>query len=143
MASADDAIILGEHAQALGGYPHARRAGDFVYLCGTSCRRQDNTHEGVTIHEDGSTTLDIYVQTQAVMRNIQRILAAAELTLDHVIDVTSFLVSMDDFEGYNRAYNEFFQGPTGPTRTTLAVAALPHPNLLVELKVVAYAPQDR
>lgn len=141
MASADDAIILDGHAQALGGYPHGRRVGPFVYVCGTSCRRPDNTHEGVTVHDDGSVTLDIEVQTRAVIRNIERILQADGLGLEHVIDVTSFLVSMDDFAGYNRAYNEFFQGPTGPTRTTLAVAALPHPNLLVELKAVAYAPE--
>lgn len=140
MASAKDAILLDDHARALGGYPHARRCGDFVYLCGTSSRRPDNTHEGVHIAEDGTVTLDIRAQTKAVIENMERILARAGLTLDHLVDITTFLVSMDDFAGYNEAYNAFFRGPTGPTRTTVAVAALPHPNLLIEMKAVAYAP---
>lgn len=140
MAAADDAILLNDHAQALGGYPHGRRCGDFVYLCGTSSRRPDNTHEGVHVADDGTLTLDIREQTRAVIRNMERILARAGLSLDHLVDVTTFLVSMDDFAGYNEAYNEFFHGPTGPTRTTVAVAALPHPNLLIEMKAIAYAP---
>ena len=141
MASADDAIILSDHAQALGGYPHARRAGPFVTVCGTSSRRADNSHAGVVIHPDGRVERDIREQTRAVIHNIERILHAAGLTLDHVIDVTTYLVSMDDFAGYNAVYNEFFAGPTGPTRTTVAVAELPHPNLLIELKVLAYDPE--
>jgi 2-aminomuconate deaminase len=46
---------------------------------------------------------------------------------------------MDDFAGYNAVYGEFFD-VTGPARTTVAVAQLPHPQLLIEIKVVAYRP---
>jgi 2-aminomuconate deaminase len=45
---------------------------------------------------------------------------------------------MNDFAGYNKAYAEFFEKATGPTRTTVAVHQLPHPDLLVEIKVMAY-----
>ncbi|WP_456437927.1 RidA family protein, partial [Psychroserpens sp.] len=51
---------------------------------------------------------------------------------------TSFLVNMNDFAGYNKAYGEFFEKVTGPTRTTVAVHQLPHPDLVVEIKVMAY-----
>jgi 2-aminomuconate deaminase len=49
------------------------------------------------------------------------------------------LVNMNDFAGYNKAYGEYFDYD-GPTRTTVAVHQLPHPYLLVEIKVMAYKP---
>ena len=45
----------------------------------------------------------------------------------------SFLVNMNDFAGYNKAYAEFFDKETGPARTTVAVHQLPHPDLVVEI----------
>lgn len=137
MASESDAIILPEHAQALGSYPHARRVGDLIFVSGTSSRRADNTHVGATPRGDGTFELDIRAQTRAVIENVAKILAVAGATLDDVVDITTFLVSMDDFAGYNEVYNEHFSAMTGPTRTTVAVHQLPHPNLLIELKVVA------
>ena len=131
---------LTDGARPLGGYPHARRAGDLLFVSGTSSRRPDNTHVGVEIAADGTVRLDIEAQTRATIENIGRILALADLDLSHVVDVTTYLVSMSDFAGYNRVYNEFFSAAIGPTRTTVAVAELPHPNLLIELKVVAQFP---
>jgi 2-aminomuconate deaminase len=138
-----NATILTKHAGALGGYPHARRAGDFIYVSGTSSRREDNTHEGVTIHADGSVELDIAAQTRAVIQNIGKILDAAGASLADVVDITTFLVDMKDFKGYNAVYNEHFSAETGPTRTTVAVHQLPHPNLLIEIKAIAYKPLIR
>lgn len=143
MADAKDAIIMGGHAQALASYPHARRVGDLIYLCGTSSRRADNTHEGVTKHEDGSVTLDIGAQTRGVIENMRKILQVAGAELEDLIDVTTFLVDMKDFAGYNAVYNEYFVASTGPTRTTVAVHQLPHPDLLIEIKGVAYKPLER
>jgi 2-aminomuconate deaminase len=140
MADPREAYFLTDGARPLGAYPHARRAGDLLLVSGTSCRRPDNTHEGVTIHPDGRVEKDIRLQTEATIRNIGRILALAGLDLSHVVDVTTYLVSMDDFAGYNEVYNRFFEAGGGPARTTVAVAALPHPNLLIELKVVAAFP---
>jgi 2-aminomuconate deaminase len=47
---------------------------------------------------------------------------------------------MDDFKGYNKVYNTYFDAETGPTRTTVAVSELPHPNLLIEIKAIAHLP---
>jgi len=58
---------------------------------------------------------------------------------DDIIDITTFLVDMKDFKGYNAVYGTFFDH-TGPTRTTVAVHQLPHPNLLIEIKAIAYKP---
>jgi 2-aminomuconate deaminase len=135
-----DAKLLADRAQPLGKYPHIRRAGDFLFISGTSSRNADNTHEGVKIAEDGSVTLDINAQTHAVIRNIRKILESAGCGLKDIVDITTFLVTMDDFPGYNAVYGEYF-GYDGPARTTVAVHQLPHPHLLIEIKAIAYAPQ--
>ena len=93
--------ILEGRAGALASYPHARRVGDLLFLSGTSSRRADNSHEGVTIHEDGTVEKDIAVQTKAVIENMRVILNAAGLDLEHLVDMSTFLVNMDDFPGYN------------------------------------------
>lgn len=131
------AYILEDRAAALANYPHARRVGDLIFVSGVSSRRFDNTHAGVTVHPDGRVELDIREQTRAVIRNIEVILQAAGAELENVVDILVMLVDMKDYAGMNEVYNEFFNAQTGPVRTTCAVHQLPHPNLLIEMKVVA------
>lgn len=122
-----------------GAYPHTKRVGDFIFVSGTSSRRPDNSIAGVEIIDEmGTKRLDIAEQTREVLRNIEKNLAKEGASLKDVVDVTSFLVNMNDFAGYNKAYAEFFDKETGPTRTTVAVHQLPHPDLVVEIKVMAY-----
>jgi len=122
-----------------GAYPHTKRVGDFIFVSGTSSRRADNTIAGVDIIDEmGTKRLNAEVQTREVILNIEKNLAKEGASLKDVVDVTSFLVNMNDFAGYNKAYAEFFDKETGPTRTTVAVHQLPHPDLVVEIKVVAY-----
>lgn len=126
-------------AMPRGTFPHIKRAGDFLYVSGTSSRLPDNSFAGVVVDEMGTTNLDIRAQTRAVIENIKDILASVGATLGDVVDVTTFLVNMNDFGGYNTVYGEYF-GYDGPTRTTVAVHQLPHPHLVIEIKVVAYKP---
>ena len=74
-----------------------------------------------------------------MLSNIRDILAQAGAQLSDVVELSTYLVRMGDFAGYNEVYGEFFD-VTGPARTTVAVAQLPHPQLLIEIKVVAYRP---
>ena len=125
-----------------GAYPHTKRVGDFIFVSGTSSRKPDNTIAGVDIIDEmGTKKLNIEVQTREVLKNIEKNLANEGATLKDVVDVTSFLVNMNDFAGYNKAYAEFFNAATGPARTTVAVHQLPHPDLVVEIKVIAYKKQ--
>jgi 2-aminomuconate deaminase len=87
----------------------------------------------------GTTQLDIRVQTRAVIENIRDILRSADATLQDVTEITTYLVNMNDFAGYNEVYGEFFDFD-GPARTTVAVHQLPHPHLLIEIRAVAYKP---
>lgn len=132
--------VLSNKAQPLGNYPHVRRVGDFIYVSGTSSRRPDNTHVGAVQDENGNWQLDIRAQTKAVIENIGELLNSIGAGLEDVIDMSTFLVDMKDFKGYNEVYGTFFNHATGPTRTTVAVHQLPHPNLLIEMKAVAYKP---
>lgn len=125
-----------------GAYPHTKRVGDFIFVSGTSSRRADNSIAGVEIIDAmGTKKLDAAVQTREVLQNIDKNLAKEGASLADVVDVTSFLVNMNDFADYNKAYAEFFNPKNGPTRTTVAVHQLPHPDLVVEIKVVAYKKQ--
>jgi 2-aminomuconate deaminase len=123
----------------VGAYPHARRVGDMLYLSGVGPRQPGtNSIPGGPIHDENGKPCDydIKAQTQAVIDNISRILEEAGSSLDKVLDVTSFLVDMDrDFQGYNEVWAETL-GKVGPTRTTLAIRALPTP-IAVEMKVIA------
>ncbi len=122
-----------------GAYPHIKRVGDFIFVSGTSSRLPDNTFAGVTqIDEMGTVELDIRKQTRAVLENIKDYLASEGASLKDVVDVTTFLVNMNDFAGYNEIYAQYFDKETGPARTTVAVHQLPHPNLIIEIKVVAF-----
>lgn len=129
----------GNNVTPRGAYPHTKRVGDFIFVSGTSSRRADNSFAGVElVDEMGTKRLDIEEQTRAVLDNIAANLEKEGAALADVVDVTSFLVNMNDFAGYNKAYAEYFNAETGPTRTTVAVHQLPHPDLVVEIKVMAY-----
>jgi len=125
-----------------GKFPHVRRAGDFLFVSGTSSRRSDNTIVGAEADEVGTTRLDIGAQTHAVIQNIRDILQSAGAQLSDLVEVCTYLVDMNDFGAYNEAYSEYF-GYDGPTRTTVAVHQLPHPFLRIEIKAVAYRPVAR
>ncbi|MFD8642658.1 RidA family protein [Streptomyces zaomyceticus] len=133
-------MIVPGAAPPRGRFPHFRRAGDLVFVSGTSARRPDGTFVGARADEMGVTDLDIRAQTRAVLDNIARLLAAAGGGLEDLVSVTTYLVGMNDFGGYNEVYAEYFD-ESGPARTTVAVHQLPHPHLLIEISAVAHIPQ--
>jgi 2-aminomuconate deaminase len=132
--------VIAERAKPRGKYPHVKRAGDFLFVSGTSARRADNTIAGADVDDFGTTNLDIRVQTKAVIENIRDILNSVGAQLHDIVEVTTYLVSMNDFAGYNDVYAEFFTHE-GPARTTVAVHQLPHPHLLIEIRAMAYKPE--
>lgn len=132
-----DGVVVEGKATPRGRFPHAKQAGDLIFVSGTSSRRADNTIAGAAVDELGVTDLDIRAQTKAVLDNIADILADVGSSLDDVVQVTTFLVNMNDFGGYNETYATYFD-ETGPARTTVAVHQLPHPHLLIEIQAIAH-----
>lgn len=131
------AKLLKDKAQPRGRFPHIKRAGDFLFVSGTSSRLPDNSIAGASADAMGATDLDIEIQTRAVIENIRDILASEDAGLDDVVEICAYLVDMNDFAKYNAVYSEYFDF-NGPTRTTVAVHQLPHPHLRIEIKAVAY-----
>ena len=76
-------------------------------------------------------------QTERVLDNVERCLAAAGCSLDDVVKVTAFLSDLDGFEGFNHVYARRFTRPY-PARSTVGVRLAP--GLLVEIEAVARVP---
>jgi 2-aminomuconate deaminase len=132
-------MIVTGMARPRGRFPHVKVAGGLAFVSGTSSRRPDGSIAGASVDELGTTTLDIRVQTRSVIENVRDILRAVGADLTDLTQVTTYLVNMNDFGGYNEVYGEFFD-ETGPARTTVAVHQLPHPHLLIEMQAVALLP---
>jgi 2-aminomuconate deaminase len=139
MGKTESRVVEGK-AKPRGKYPHIKRAGDFLIVSGTSARRADDSIAGAHVDESGTVHLDIREQTRAVIDNVSDILATVKAKLDDVVEVTTYLVDINDFSGYNEVYGEYF-GYDGPARTTVAVRQLPHPHLLIEIRALVYKPE--
>ncbi|MBV9007660.1 MAG: RidA family protein [Verrucomicrobia bacterium] len=130
--------------EPVGAFPHAKRAGNFLFLSGIGPRTRGTTEiPGVKLGSDGAVvSYDIETQCRAVFENVRLVLEDAGAKWNDIIDVTVFLTDIKkDFPAYNRLYAEYFAGPNNPnpTRTTIEVRALPTP-IAIELKVIAAVP---
>lgn len=137
MAKSKAAVLASRAPSPLGPYSHVVRVGDLLFLAGQGARNPKTGQvEGVTLDESGKmVSYDIRVQTRAVLENLKAVLEEAGSSLDDVIDVTTYLLSMDDFDSYNEVYAQYFS-ENKPARTTVGVASLPGNNA-IEMKAVA------
>ena len=125
-------------AKPLGAYPHARRAGNLLFLSGIGSRQaSDNKIPGLELDADGNILkYDIEAECHSVFANVKAVLEASGSSWDKIIDVTVFLTNMKkDFPVYNKIYSEYFSGVEA-CRTTVEVKSLPTP-ICIELKVIA------
>ena len=107
----------------------ATKFGDLVFVAGQTGRHP------VT----GELGKDIREQTRNVLERIKAILAASGTSLDNVLSAMTHLTKVTDLAAYNEEYAKYF--PTNkPARTTVTVAALNAPELLVEITVMACIP---
>ena len=126
--------------EPVGPYPHARRAGNLLFLSGVGPRvRGSKEIPGVVLRADGSiASYDIELQCRNCFANCRAVVEDAGAHWEDVVDVTVFLTDITrDFAAYNRIYAECFAGPgnPNPTRTTLGITALPTP-IAVEVKAI-------
>jgi 2-iminobutanoate/2-iminopropanoate deaminase len=104
----------------------ATKFGNLVFVAGQTGRHP------VT----GELGRDIREQTRNVLERIGVILAAAGTSLDNVLSAMTHLTRVETLAAYNEEYAKYF--PTDkPARTTVTVAALNQPELLVEITVIA------
>jgi 2-aminomuconate deaminase len=140
MASSEK-INVTNAPKPVGAYPHARRAGNLLFLSGIGPR--DPETDGIPGLERSAsgnfTSFDFEAQCHSVFKNVRSVLEASGARWEDLVDVTVFLVDMKrDFHTYNRIYAEYFKD-NQPCRTTVAIDALPTP-IAIELKCIAYLP---
>jgi 2-aminomuconate deaminase len=124
--------------EPVGLYPHARRAGNLLFLSGVGPRKRGTKEiPGVELNGAGEiTSYDIEMQCRSVFQNVRYIVEDAGSSWDQIVDVTVYLTNMkDDFATYNKIYAEYFSS-NRPCRTTVEVNKLPTP-IAIELKVIA------
>ena len=110
---------------AIGPYSQAVQFGNLLFVSGQIAidPKTGNVVEG-----------NIEVQTKQVLANLQTIIEASGMTLDHVLKCSCFLKNMEDFANFNSIYNSFF-AESLPARETVEVSRLPK-NVLVEISAV-------
>lgn len=125
----------------VGSYPHARRAGDLLFLSGIGPRTTDGDHSsvpGLELDKNGNyKAFDFEAQCHSVFNNVKAVLEASGASWDDLVDITVFLTDMKrDFHTYNRVYAEYFKD-NQPCRTTCEIKSLPTP-IAIEVKCIAF-----
>jgi enamine deaminase RidA (YjgF/YER057c/UK114 family) len=110
------------------GYCRVIRAGDLVVVAGSTATTSDGAIAGVG---------DTYMQMRQTIENVASALARVGATLGHVIRTRVYLTPDASFDGFARAHLEAFE-EVRPVNTTVVVAALADPRMLLELEVDAY-----
>ncbi|HNF71843.1 MAG TPA: Rid family hydrolase [Chitinophagaceae bacterium] len=133
----NDRITTHKAPQAVGAYPHARKAGSLLFLSGIGPRTVNNEIPGLELDKNGNfISFDFEAQCRNVFENVRIVLEESGSKWENLVDVTVFLVNMKrDFHTYNRLYAEYFSDAQ-PCRTTVEINSLPTP-IAIELKCIA------
>ncbi len=107
----------------------ATRFGNLVFVAGQTGRHPTTGEVGKDIRE----------QTRNTLERIKVILAAAGTSLDNVLSAMTHLTRVQDLAAYNEEYAKYFPMDK-PARTTVTVASLNSPELLIEITVIACIP---
>ena len=107
----------------------ATRFGNLVFVAGQTGRHPIS----------GEVGRDIREQTRNALERIKEVLTAAGTSMDQVLSAMVHLTRRDDLAAYNEEYAKYF--PTDkPARTTVTVASLNAPELVIEITVIAGIP---
>jgi 2-iminobutanoate/2-iminopropanoate deaminase len=114
---------------ALPGVPYspAMKAGDYIFVSGQVGH----------VDTDGNKLEGVEAQTGRVLDNMKRVLEAAGASMDDVVKTTVFLTRAEDFPKMNDVYRTYFTKDL-PARSTVIVAALARPEIVVEIESIAY-----
>ena len=102
--------------EPIGPYNQAVLVGNTLYTSGQ-----------IAINPETSELVidDISKETHQVMRNLEAVLAEANMNFENVIKTTIFISDMHNFSKINEVYATYFNSETAPARETVEVANLP------------------
>lgn len=123
-------IAGGAPWESVAGYSRAVRAGPYVHVAGTTATDEAGEIIGVG---------DARAQTLQAIANLQRGLEKAGAGLEDVVRTRMFVTDIARWEEFARAHGEVF-GDIRPASTLVEVAALIHPDMLIEVEADAYRP---
>lgn len=126
-AADKQAISTTSAPAAVGPYSQAVKVDDTLYLSGQ-----------IAIDPETKKVLNtssIEEQTTQVLRNLQAVLAANNMTLADVVSTQVIMKDLNEFEKMNAVYASFFKGVL-PARVTFEAARLPK-DVKIEIAAVA------
>ena len=138
-------VVRAERApKPVGAYPHARRVGNLLFLCGVGPRdAQTNAIIGNVYDADGKLiSYDIDAQCRAVFANVRAVLEASGARWEDLVDVTVFLTDMNNLGRYREVRNRFFATvtpPAAPAVTLVEVSKIYGPDFMIEIEAIAAA----
>ena len=120
-------ITTAKAPQPIGPYSQAVLVGNTLYTSGQ-----------IALHpESGELVMEtIEEETTQVMKNLEAVLEAADMTFENVIKASIFISDMNSFSAINSVYGQYFEEATAPARETVEVANLPK-FVNVEISVIA------
>lgn len=112
-----------------GPYSLATRLGELVFVSGL----------GPISPDTGSLELgSVEAEVRRTLSNLGAVLQEAGTSLGHVLKVTVYLANLEDWNGMNAVFREFF--PRTPPARACVGAALPF-STKVEIDAIAYIPE--
>lgn len=120
------AISTSQATAPAASYSQGMAFGDFVFTAGQI---------GATA--EGTLGNDLAAQTNLSIDNLERVLQAADSSIEAVVKTTCYLARVEDFPEFDRAYRARFPDPL-PGRSTVVVG-FGNPDILVEIEAIAVA----
>ena len=133
--------VVSDNPKPLANYVEAYRVGDFVFASG---QLATDFKTGIPVEARTNPLFpfygsDIKLQTDYILKNMQRTFEAAGSSLDHVFKSQVFLTSLEDFAGFDEVWKKYFRTP--PTRSTVQTTDLLIKDALIEIDLIGYVPR--
>ncbi|HEY1360809.1 MAG TPA: RidA family protein [Xanthobacteraceae bacterium] len=133
-------VIKSGSPRPLAHYNEAFRLGDLVFAAGQIASDYRTGVPAEAMRGPGFPYYgsDIKLQTRYVLGNLKKTFEAAGSSLDHVFKAQVFLTDLDNFNGFDEVWKEFFKVP--PARTTVGTTGLLVKDTLVEIDLIGHVP---
>jgi 2-iminobutanoate/2-iminopropanoate deaminase len=123
-------VVSDRASSGTGGYTPALIAGDYVFVSG------QGPLDPQTLAVRGTTVAE---QTRLTLENVVELVRAAGGAPEDIVRCNCYLASIDSFDEFTAAYEEFFAHEPRPTRTTIGCQLS---GILVEIDCIAYVPDS-